>query len=304
MSKLYKKWFFPFVLPAFAVFLIVVLIPFIIGIFYSFTGWRGSFFMGPNGRTTNPFEAFLGLKNYIAAFKQESFRSAFLFSVKFTILAVIAVNVVALAQALLVNAIGKAVGIFRATFFLPNLLGGLSLGFIWLFIFNNIFTKVLFGKEGVIPIKFLTYMTDKDPNKLMFAILIMAVWQMSGYMMVIYSTGLANISDDYYEAASIDGANAFQKFFKITIPMLMPSFTIVFFLVLSRCFMLLDQNIALTNNAPQGYRMLAAQVLKVTNDTNGNYGIAQAEAVIFFLVVAAISITQTVILKGKEVEMQ
>ena len=180
MSKLYKKWFFPFVLPAFAIFLIVVLIPFIIGIFYSFTGWRGSFFMGPNGRTTNPFESFLGLKNYIAAFKQESFRSAFLFSVKFTVLAVIAVNVVALAQALLVNAIGKAVGVFRATFFLPNLLGGLSLGFISLFIFNNIFTKVLFGKEGVIPIKFLTYMTDKDPNKLMFAILIMAVWQMSG----------------------------------------------------------------------------------------------------------------------------
>ena len=146
MSKLYKKWFFPFVLPAFAIFLIVVLIPFIIGIFYSFTGWRGSFFMGPNGRTTNPFESFLGLKNYIAAFKQESFRSAFLFSVKFTVLAVIAVNVVALAQALLVNAIGKAVGVFRATFFLPNLLVGVSLGFICLFIFNNIFTKVLFGK--------------------------------------------------------------------------------------------------------------------------------------------------------------
>lgn len=124
MSKLYRKWFFPFVLPAVAVFLIVVLIPFVIGIFYSFTGWRGSFFLGPNGRTTNPFEAFLGLKNYIAAFKQESFRSAFFFSVKFTVLAVIAVNIVALTQALLVNAIGKAVGIFRATFFLPNLLGG------------------------------------------------------------------------------------------------------------------------------------------------------------------------------------
>lgn len=303
MSNFYKKWFFPFVIPALLVFLFVVFIPFIIGIFYSFTGWRGSFFMGPNGRTTNPFEAFVGLKNYLAAFQQESFRSAFLFSVKFTVIAVVAVNIVALAQALLVNSIGRAVGIFRATFFLPNLLGGLSLGFIWLFIFNNIFTKILFGKEGLIPIEFFTYMTDKDPNKLLFAILIMVVWQMSGYMMIIYTTGLANIPDDLYEAASIDGANAFQKFFKVTVPMLMPSFTVVFFLVLSKCFMLLDQNIALTNNAPQGYRMLAAQILKVTNDTSGNYGIAQAEAVIFFVVVAMISITQVVITKGKEVEM-
>ncbi|MCH4167993.1 MAG: sugar ABC transporter permease [Streptococcaceae bacterium] len=303
MSNFYKKWFFPFVLPALFVFIAVVLIPFIIGIFYSFTGWRGSYFIGANGRTDNPFEAIIGLQNYIAAFKQESFRSAFLFSVKFTVIAVIAVNIVALAQALLINAIGKAVGFFRATFFLPNLLGGLSLGFIWLFIYSNIFTKVLFGKDGIFPFEFLTYMTDKGQTKLLVAILIMVVWQMSGYMMIIYTTGLANIPDDLYEAASIDGANSIQKFFKITIPMLMPSFTIVFFLVLSKCFMLLDQNIALTNNAPQGYRMLAAQILRVTTDTNNNYGIAQAEAVVFFIVVAAISITQVVITKRKEVEM-
>ncbi|WP_066196205.1 carbohydrate ABC transporter permease [Gracilibacillus timonensis] len=297
MNNVYKKWFIPFSIPAVLLFLFVVVIPFIIGLIYSFSAWRGVYFAGGE----NAFQAWVGFENYIRAFNNEDFRQAFMYTIKFTLLAVVVVNVVALILALLVTNIGKAVGFFRATFFLPNLLGGLALGFIWLFIFENIFSIVLFGPDGLIPFSALTNMTQ-DNTKNLFALLLLVVWQMAGYMMIIYITGLNNIPTELYEAAAIDGANAWYRFTKITIPMLMPSFTIVLFLVLSNCFKLLDQNVALTNGEFDT-RMLALQILRVPSDTSNNYGLAQAQAVIFFVVVAIIALTQVVITKRKEVEM-
>ena len=297
MKNVYKKWFMPFTIPALILFSCVVVIPFIIGVIYSFSAWRGVYFAGGD----NAFQAWVGFDNYIKAFQNESFRQAFAYTLKFTMLAVVSVNVVALGLALLVNSISKAVGFFRATFFLPNLLGGLALGFIWLFIFENIFSTILFGPEGILPISFLTNMTQ-DNTKNLFAMLFIVVWQMSGYMMIIYITGLNNIPGELYEAADIDGANTWQKFKNVTVPMLMPSFTIVFFLVLSNCFKMLDPNVALTNGE-FNTRMLALQILRAPKDSSNNYGLAQAEAVIFFVLIAVVSLTQVVITKRKEVEM-
>lgn len=297
MKNVYKKWFTPFAIPAIILYSSVVVIPFIIGFIYSFSAWRGVYFVGGD----NAFQAWIGFENYIRAFQNESFRQSFIYTVQFTFLAVIVVNVVSLSLALLINSIGKAVGFFRATFFLPNLLGGLALGFIWLFIFENIFSTLLFGPDGLIPLSFLTNMTQ-DNTKNLFALLMVVTWQMAGYMMIIYITGLNNIPEELYEAASIDGANIWQKFKNITVPMLMPSFTIVFFMVLSGTFKLLDPNVALTNGE-FGTRMLALQILRAPKDTSNNYGVAQAQAVIFFVIIAVVSLTQVIITKRREIEL-
>ena len=293
---MYKKWFLPFITPAIILFSLVVGLPFIIGVLYSFSAWRGVYFMGGD----NIFHAWVGFENYKKVFRNPDFLHALLYTMEFTVIAVIAVNLFAMAQALLINAVGRAVGFFRATFFLPNLLGGLALGYIWLFIYENIFSSVLFGPKGLMPFELLTNMTQ-DHTKNLMALLIMFVWQQSGYMMVIYTTGLASISQDYYEAASIDGAGPVKRFVHITVPLLMPSITIVLFMTLANSFKLLDPNVALTNGE-YDTRMLALQILRVPKDTSNNYGLAQAEAVLFFLIVAAISIAQVIATKSREVE--
>ena len=184
----------------------------------------------------------------------------------------------------------------------PNMLGGLALGFIWQFIFQVVFTDILFGPGGVLHIEGLRFMTQ-SPVKALFALLIMTTWQNAGYMMIIYVGGLNTISGDLYEAASLDGANAFQRFRKITLPLLMPSVTVVLFLTLSNSFKLLDQNVALTDGE-FGTRMLALQILRTLKDTSPpDYGAAQAQAVIFFVVVAVISLIQVYVTGKKEVEM-
>lgn len=217
-------------------------------------------------------------------------------------LSVVTVNVCAMLLALLVTNIMKGSGIFRTIIFMPNMLGGLALGFIWQFIFQVVFTDILFGKEGFLHIEALRYMTQ-DPVKALFALLLMTTWQNAGYMMIIYVGGLNAVSTELYEAASLDGASAFQRFRKITLPLLMPSITIVLFLTLSNSFKLLDQNVALTDGE-FGTRMLALQILRTLKDTNPpDYGGAQAQAVIFFIVMAIISFIQVSVTRKKEVEM-
>ena len=297
MHTLYKKWFYPLIMPALILFAFVIIIPFIIGIFYSLTAWRGTYFVGGG----SPFSAFVGIKNYIEAFQSERFINAFIYTVKYTIIAVIFINVVALSYALLINRISKST-IFRSIFFMPNLLGGLTLGFIWQFIYEVFFSTILFSENGILSIEFLRYMTQ-DPTKALFALVIMNTWQVAGYMMIIYITGLNTIPSDVYEAASIDGAVGIKKFFRITVPMLMSSFTIVFFLTLANSFKILDQNIALTDG-DFGTRMLALQILMTTKDVSPpNYGVAQAQGVIFFIAIAFITIMQVRTTKKHEVEM-
>lgn len=297
MDRYYKKWFFPLALPAMILFVMVILIPFLLGALYSFTSWRGTYFSGGS-----LWESFVGFQNYQAAFRNQKFLDAFWYTVKFTVIAVITINVTALALALMVTKITKLSGAFRTIFFLPNMLGGLALGFIWQFIFQIVFSQILFGPESFLPIPFLQNMTQ-DNTKALFALAILVTWQMAGYMMIIYITGLNNISYDLYEAAQIDGASAFQQFRVITLPMLMPAFTVVFFLTLANCFKLLDQNIALTDGA-FGTRMLATQILRTVRDTTPpNYGQAQAQAVIFFVLIAAVTLFQVSVTKKREVEL-
>ena len=175
------------------------------------------------------------------------------------------------------------------------------MGFIWSFIFQNVYSLMLFGEDSSIHIPFLCDMLQ-DPNKAVFAMAIMATWQTAGYLMLIYLNGLNNIPEDLYEAASIDGATAWQKFRHITVPMLMPAFTIVFFLTLSSSFKMLDENLALTGG-DFGTRMLSLQILLTTREnTPPNYGMAQAQAVIFFILIATVSIIQVIVTKRKEIE--
>ncbi len=297
MEKYYKKWFKILNIPAIILFVVVILAPFIMGVAYSFTAWRGSYFKGAE----HWYQALVGFKNYIKVFHSQKFITSFIYTIKFTLAAVVIKNIVSLGMALMVRKVGKGKGFFRTVFFFPNLLGGLAMGFIWSFIFQNVYSLMLFGEDSPIHIPFLCNMLQ-DPNKAVFAMAIMATWQTAGYLMLIYLNGLNNIPEDLYEAASLDGATAWQKFRHITVPMLMPAFTVVFFLTLSGSFKMLDENLALTGG-DFGTRMLSLQILLTTREnTPPNYGMAQAQAVIFFILVAVVSIVQVIITKRKEIE--
>lgn len=297
MEKYYKKWFKILNIPAAILFVVVILVPFIMGVAYSFTAWRGSYFKG----SEHWYGALVGFKNYIKVFHSQKFITSFIYTIKFTIVAVVVKNIVSLGMALMVRKVGKGKGFFRTVFFFPNLLGGLAMGFIWSFIFQNVYSLMLFGEDSPIHIPFLCDMLQ-DTNKAVFAMAIMATWQTAGYLMLIYLNGLNNIPEDLYEAASIDGATAWQKFRHITVPMLMPAFTIVFFLTLSSSFKMLDENLALTGG-DFGTRMLSLQILLTTREnTPPNYGMAQAQAVIFFILIAVVSIVQVIVTKRKEIE--
>ena len=301
---IYRRWFWPLLFPALILFLLVIIFPFIMGVLNSFVAWRGTYYFDPDTgtRAVSVFNSFVGMDNYLNAFKDERFVRSLLYTVQYTLLAVVAINLTGLGLALLVTRIRKGAGLFRTTFFLPNMLGGLALGFIWQFIFQIVFTDLLFSPEGLLHIEFLRYMTQNS-TKALFALVILTSWQYAGYMMIIYIAGLNNISKDYYEAASIDGASPWRTFRSITVPMLMPSFTVVFFLTLSNSFKLLDQNIALTDGE-FNTRLLAMQILRTVKDTAPpDYGKAQAQAVIFFIVVASITLTQVYITKKRELEL-
>lgn len=305
MERYYKKWFTILTLPAIIVFALVIVAPFVAGVLYSFTGWRGTYFVqivdGITQKVDHFWQAFVGLRNYANAFRIEEFKASMLYTLEFTVIAIIIINLVSLAMALLVTKITKGAGLYRGIYFLPNLLGGLTLGFIWSFIYEIIFSQLLFGPDGIIPIDALCNMTQ-DSTKTLFALAFLSTWQMAGYMMMIYVNGLNNIPKDVYEAASIDGATGIKSFFKVTLPLLMPSVTIVFFLTLANCFKMLDQNVALTNGN-FNTRLLALQILNTTQDyTPPNYGLAQAQAVIFFVLIATVSLIQLSITKKREVE--
>lgn len=296
MEKYYKKWFWLLILPAVFLFIFVIALPFVIGVVYSFTSWRGTYFAGGTF-----LESFVGFENYIKAFTNESFIHSLIYTSLYTLVAVIAINIVALSFALMLNYIRKGVGIYRTIFFLPNMLGALAMGFVWQFIFQVVYTELLFSPDGLFHIEFLRYMTQST-TKALFALVIMSVWQSAGYMMLIYISGLNSIPHDLIEASQIDGAGPVRRFFKITLPLLMPSVTIVLFLTLANSFKLLDQNIALTNGN-FNTRLIALQILRTIQDkTPPDYGVAQAQAVIFFVIVAIISVFQVSITRRKEVE--
>ena len=296
MEKYYRKWFWLLIMPSLLLFLFIIAIPFIVGTLYSCTSWRGTYFAGGSF-----FNSFVGLNNYIKAFSDERFIHSLIYTSLYTLVAVVSINLVALAFSLMLNNVKRGVGIYRTIFFLPNMLGSLAMGFVWQFIFQVVYTEILFSPDGLFHAEFLRYMTQ-NTTKALFALVIMTVWQSAGYMMLIYISGLNSIPGDLYEAAQIDGAGPVRRFFKVTLPLLMPSITIVLFLTLANSFKLLDQNVALTNGN-FNTRLIALQILRTVQDnTPPDYGTAQAQAVIFFVIVAVISLFQVSVTRRKEVE--
>lgn len=280
MEKNIKKYFPVFVLPTFISFLVVFLIPFIMGIYLSFTEF-----------TTVESATWVGIENYFKAFTQdENFLNALWFTVKFTVVSVITINVFAFFLALMLTKALKGTAFFRTVFFMPNLIGGIVLGYIWNLLINSILG--IFGVD-------ITYSADYGFWGLVF----LMNWQLIGYMMVIYIAGIQNIPRELYEAAKIDGASSFRTLRNITIPMVMPSVTICLFLTLTNSFKLFDQNLALTGGAPaRETAMLALDIYNTFYGRTGWQGVGQAKAVVFFLIVAIIAFVQLKITGRKEVE--
>ena len=281
MQKSLKKYFWLFLIPTLLAFLIAFIIPFIMGIYLSFCKF-----------TTVTDATFVGFENYIKAFSGETdFLHALIFTVLFTILSVVLINLFGFGLAILLTQKIRGTNLFRTIFFMPNLIGGIVLGYIWQLIINGVLTRWLH-----VDITF-------DAKYGFWGLIVLMCWQMTGYMMVIYIAGLQNISPDLVEAARIDGANPWQILRKVTIPMVMPSITICTFLTLTNSFKLFDQNLALTNGAPgTDSSMLALDIFNTFYSRIGYEGVGQAKAVVFFIIVAVIAFLQLRATRSKEVE--
>lgn len=278
-----KKYFPIFVLPTLICFIMFFVLPFIMGIGLSFTKFT----------TVTDITAFVGFKNYIKAFTADNeFVHALGFTSLFTVVSVITVNVFAFALSLILTKGIRGTNFFRSIFFMPNLIGGIVLGYIWNLLINGVLLRY-FGED-------ITFKTQYG----FWGLVILTNWQLIGYMMVIYIAGLQNIPSDVLEAAQIDGSSSLRTLFKIKIPMVMPSITICTFLTLSNSFKMFDQNLALTAGAPEKTtEMLALNIYQTFYNRNANWhGVAQAKAVVFFLIVALIAFLQLKVTNSKEIE--
>lgn len=288
MINKHKKYFVIFVLPTLAAFIMAFVWPFFQGIYLSFCKF-----------VTTSNATFVGFDNYFAAFKDESFISAFWFTVAFVVVSVIFINVLAFALGYILTMGIKGSNLFRTTFFMPNLIGGIVLGYIWKLIFDGIL--LTYGKTIV-----------SDSTFGFWGLIILICWQQIGYMMIIYIAGFQGIPGDLYEAARIDGANKKQLLRRITIPMMAPSITICTFLTLTNSFKLFDQNLALTNGLPgvvqasgstvYTTQMLALNIYDTFYQNANTRGVGQAKAVIFFIIVAAIALIQLYFTRKREVQ--
>ena len=280
VGKTIKKWWPIFVVPTLAAFIIGFLWPFIWGIYLSFCKF-----------TTVQDVTFVGFSNYQKILLDNTFSHAFWLTVAFAFISSILINVLAFAIALALTKGFKGTNAFRTVFFMPNLSGGIVLGYIWQTLLNGLLSKwgqpllALSAKNGFI------------------GMLILLCWQQIGYMMIIYISGIQNIPGELIEAAKIDGANSRQILKNVTIPMVMPSITICTFLTLTNGFKLFDQNLALTDGAPSKMsEMLALNIYNTFYGRTGYEGVGQAKAVLFFILVAAIAITQNILTRTKEVQ--
>ncbi len=277
-----------FALPGIFVFCAVVIIPFIYGFYLTLTDWNG----------VSQVKNLVGFTNYGEVFKDADFWNSMLLTLKYVLFSVLLVNLVAFLLAYMLTNGVKGQNFFRTGFFTPNLIGGVVLGFIWQFIFSRVLVN--FGEAtgwGIFSTSWLS-----DPNKAFWSMVIVTVWQLSGYMMIIYIAGFTGLSTDVMEAASIDGATGFQRLKSIILPLMVPSFVICLFLTLSRAFMVYDVNLTLTGGEPYGTTRLVAMHVYEKAFTARNYGVGQAEALFLFLIVACISGVQIYMGKRKEVE--
>ncbi len=284
-NKEFSFWLFT--TPVLLSLLIVVILPLLLGTYYSFTNWNGLTF-------TN----FVGFENYQRLLGDQQFKSALWFTIKFAVASIILLNVIGLGLALLVTSKLKTSNILRTVFFMPNLIGGLILGFIWQFIFVRVFSGVgkLLGVEAL-----QGWLSDTQTG--FWGLVILTVWQMSGYIMIIYIAYLQNVPNELLEAADIDGASRWQKFKNIIFPLIAPGFTVSMFLTLSNSFKIYDQNLSLTNGGPYNSTQMMAMNIVDTAFGSNQMAYGQSKAVIFFIIVAIISLTQVYFNKKREVDL-
>lgn len=281
MEKAIKKYFPVFALPTLVAFTIGFIVPFIMGIYLSFCEF-----------TTVTDAKFVGLKNYLRVFSDPTFMHALWFTALFTIVSVLTINVFAFVIAMLLTKGIKGTNFFRTVFFMPNLIGGIVLGYIWQILLNGILGH--FGRT-------LTYSSSYG----FWGLIILMNWQQVGYMMIIYIAGLQNVSDDLIEAAAIDGASPWETLWKVKLPMVMPSITICVFLTLTNSFKLFDQNLALTGGDPNHMtEMMALNIYQTFYARAGAQwkGLGQSKAVLFCLLVIVISMIQLKATRSKEVQ--
>ena len=279
MQKTLKRYFPIFVLPTLIAFSFAFIIPFVMGVYLSFCKFK---------TITNA--QFVGLENYIKIFADKDFVNAFGFTLKFSVVSIITINVFAFVLALALTRKIKGTNLFRTVFFMPNLIGGIILGYIW----QQMINAVLLKYETTLV---------ANPTYGFWGLVILMLWQQVGYMMIIYISGIQNIPGELIEAAQIDGANKVQLLRYVTIPMVMPSITICTFLTLTNGFKLFDQNLALTNGGPDKMsEMLALNIYYTFYGRTGWEGVGQAKAVIFFIIVAVIALAQNRLTRTKEVQ--
>ncbi|MBD8960456.1 MAG: sugar ABC transporter permease [Clostridiales bacterium] len=288
MNKRQLSRYFPiFIIPTFAAFCIGFIYPFLHGIYLSFCTFK-----------TTSDAKFVGFSNYLKAFSDPGFLHAFWFTALFTVVSVVAINVLAFFVAYVLTSGIRGANAFRTVFFMPNLIGGVILGYIWQLIFNGILQN---------------YGTNIKLNSTFgfWGLVILLCWQQVGYMMIIYISGLNSIPDSLYEAARVDGATRGQILRRVTLPMMMPSITICTFLTLTNSFKLFDQNLALTAGEPgiqsagntiYSTEMLALNIYNTFYQNANTRGVGQAKAVIFFLLVAVIALAQLYATRRKEVQ--
>ena len=279
VGRTIKKWWPIFVLPTFAAFVIGFLWPFIWGIYLSFCKF-----------TTVNDVTFVGFSNYSKILLDNTFSHSFWLTVVFAFVSSILINVLAFSIALVLTKGYRGTNAFRTVFFMPNLIGGIVLGYVWQLLLNGILAHFQ---------KTLTYSSKYG----FWGLVILMLWQQIGYMMIIYISGIQNIPGELIEAAQIDGANKVQLLRYVTIPMVMPSITICTFLTLTNGFKLFDQNLALTNGGPDKMsEMLALNIYNTFYGRTGWEGVGQAKAVIFFIIVAVIALAQNRLTRTKEVQ--
>lgn len=274
--------FLGFAGPSMILFVTFIIIPFIYGIYLTLTSWDGFSSVKP----------FVGFQNYVNVFKDKEFWSSIWLTFRYVVASVILVNSVAFLLAYLLTSGIKGEKFLRAGFFTPNLIGGIVLGFIWQFIFNRVFvTMPLFPAQSFL----------SDPQRAFWAMVIVETWRASGYMVLIYIAGFVGISSDYIEAARIDGANNRQILWKIRLPLMMQCFTICLFLTLSAAFKVYDLNLSLTNGGPFNSTRMAAMTIFEKAFSYHDYGMGQAEAIVFFLIMLIVAIVQLNVTRKREV---
>lgn len=280
------KQFLMFAGPAAFLFIMTVIFPFIYGLYLTFTSWDGVSVSKP----------FVGVSNYLSAFRDVYYWRAIGRTLIYSLFAVILVNVVAFFLAWLVTRGVKGQNFFRAGFFIPNLIGGIVLGYVWKFVFNRAFVAIGTGITGG-PIASLLSTTEGA----MFCMILVSVWQYAGYMMLIYVAGFMSVPDSLREASLIDGCTDHQAMRHVIIPLMRSSFVQCIFLSITRCFMVYDVNLSLTNGEPYNSSVMAAMHVYNKAFTYKDYGTGQAEALILFIICAVIGITQVYVGQKNEV---